>query len=80
MIVGELAATGANYSPSILGTVGIALGRTKARDLRRAKAISFSDLRDSAPVFIPFGNDGAIYEQYFAGTGASCNNDDDDND
>ncbi|MGB8694296.1 MAG: hypothetical protein WCD08_12395 [Steroidobacteraceae bacterium] len=79
MMVGELAATGANYSPSILGTVGIALGHTKARDLRKVGPISFSDLRDNAPLFVPFGSDGAIYEQYFSGTGASCNSDDDEN-
>ena len=29
MIVGELAATGAAYSPSILGTIGLAGGHTK---------------------------------------------------
>jgi hypothetical protein len=77
MIVGELAATGANYSPSILGTLGIASGQTKARDLRRVRPVNFSELRNGAPVFVPFGGDGAIYEQFYSGTGASCKNDDD---
>jgi dienelactone hydrolase len=77
MIVGALAATGAIYSPGILGTVGIASGQTKASDLRKVKPISFSELRNSAPVFVPFGRDGAIYEQFYLSKGASCSNDDD---
>jgi dienelactone hydrolase len=77
LIVGALAATGAVYSPSILGTVGIASGQTKASDLRKVKPIRFSELRNSAPVFVPFGKDGAIYEQFYSSTGASCSNDDD---
>ena len=78
MTVGALAPTGAAFSPGILGTIGIANGQTKARDLTKAKPVNFSQLRNNAPVFVPFGRDGAIYEQYYAGTGASCRSDDDD--
>ena len=78
MTVGALAPTGAAFSPSILGTIGLAAGQTKARGLRNAKPISFAELRNNGPVFLPFGSDGAIYEQYFLGTGASCRGDDDD--
>jgi len=70
--VGALAATGPIYAPGILGTVGIASGRTKARDLRKTRPIDFSGLRDAAAVFVPFGRDGAIYEQCYLGTDASC--------
>ena len=72
MIVGELAATGANFAPGILGTIGIATGQTKASDLRRTRPVSFSELRDAGPVFVPFGHDGAIYEQFYTGQGTSC--------
>jgi dienelactone hydrolase len=78
MIVGALAATGAVYSPGILGTLGIASGQTRASDLRKTRPIRFSDLRNSAPVFLPFGADGAIYEQFFGGITASCRDDDAD--
>jgi dienelactone hydrolase len=78
MTVGALAATGAAFSPGILGTIGLAGGQTKARDLRNAKPIDFSQLRNNAPVFLPFGRDGAIYDQYDVGTGNSCSIDDDD--
>jgi hypothetical protein len=72
MIVGELAATGTNFAPGILGTIGIATGQTKASDLRRTRPVSFNELRDAGPVFVPFGHDGAIYEQFYTGQGASC--------
>jgi hypothetical protein len=72
MIVGELAATGTNFAPGILGTIGIATGQTKASDLRRARPVSFSELRDAGPVSVPFGHDGAIYEQFYTGQGAFC--------
>ncbi len=72
MIVGELAATGTNFAPGILGTIGIAGGQTLARDLRRMKPVSFSALRRAGPVFVPFGHDGAIYEQFYTGQGAAC--------
>jgi hypothetical protein len=72
MIVGALAATGANFSPGILGTIGIAAGRSKASDLRRTRPRRFSALRDAGPVFVPFGSNGAIYEQFYTGKGASC--------
>jgi hypothetical protein len=75
MVVGELAATGANFAPGILGTIGIATGQTKAADLRRAKPVSFAELRNGGPVFVPFGRDGAIYEQYYTGQGGSCRED-----
>jgi dienelactone hydrolase len=72
MIVGELAATGTNFAPGILGTIGIATGQTKASELRRVRPVSFGGLRDGGPVFVPFGHDGAIYEQFYTGQGASC--------
>ena len=72
MIIGELAATGANFSPGILGTIGIAAGHTKASDLRHMRPIDFSALRNAGPVFVPFGTDAAIYEQFYTGKGASC--------
>ena len=72
MIVGGLAATGANFSPGILGTIGIAAGHTKAGDLRRMRPVNFSAMRGAGPVFVPFGADGAIYEQFYTGKGASC--------
>ena len=72
MIVGELASTGANFAPGILGTIGIATGQTKARNLRRVSPVSFSDLRDGGPIFVPFGHEGAIYEQFYTGQGSTC--------
>ena len=72
MIVGGLAATGANFSPGILGTIGIATGQTKAADLRRVRPTHFSALRDAGPVWVPFGRAGAIYEQFYTGQGGSC--------
>lgn len=77
MIVGELAATGAVYSPSILGTIGIAGGHTRVTDLRNVKPISFSELRDNGSVFVPFGSEDAIFEQFYSGTEASCAKHDD---
>ena len=73
IIVGELAHTGAAYSPSILGTVGLAGGHTKMRDLRSLNPISFSQLRDNGPIFKKFGSEDAIFEQFYAGTDPSCN-------
>jgi hypothetical protein len=67
MIVGELAATGANFSPGIFGTIGIADGKTKAKDLRRVRPVSFSELRDRGPLLVPFAHGGAIYEQFYKG-------------
>jgi hypothetical protein len=72
MTVGGLAPTGAGYSPAILGTIGIAAGGTKASQLRDAGPTRFGELRDKGPVFMPFGKDGAIYEQFYVGTGAPC--------
>ena len=80
MIIGALAATGAVYSPGILGTLGIASGQTKASDLRKTRPIRFSELRNSAPVFLPFGADGAIYEQFSGGIAAACRDEDADED
>jgi hypothetical protein len=77
LIVGALANTGPAYAPGILGTIGIAAGRTKARDLDETAPIDFSRLRGSRPVFIPFGSDGAIYEQFYAGIGPACSHSDD---
>ena len=75
LTIGELANTGAVFSPGILGTFGVATGQTKARNLRNARPIRFSQLRDNGSVFLPFGSDGAIYEQFYAGTGAACGDD-----
>jgi hypothetical protein len=78
MIIGSLAGTGPRYTPTILGTLGIASGQTKARDLRKTRPISFSALRDSAPVFHSFGARGAIYEQYYGAIQGSCGRDGDE--
>jgi hypothetical protein len=67
LTIGELAPTGASFSPSILGTLGIASGGTKSTDLRKVRPIDFGALRDGAPQFVPFGSDGAIYEQFYLG-------------
>ena len=67
MIVGELADTGADVSPSILGTVGIAGGHTPMRQLRNVKTTDFSALRDKGAVFMRFGEKGAIFEQFYTG-------------
>jgi hypothetical protein len=72
LIVGGLAATGANVSPGILGATGIAAGGTKARDLRSVRPISFSALRNMGPVFVPFGSVGENFKQCYVGQGASC--------
>jgi hypothetical protein len=45
--IGMLASTGPNYAPGILGTLGIASGRTRAVDFRKVKPIDFAA---SAPV------------------------------
>lgn len=78
IIVGALANTGAAYAPGIIGTIGIASGRTKARDLDEVRPTAFSRLRGSRPAFARFGNDSAIYEQFYTGSGAVCAKNDDD--
>lgn len=75
--IGELAHTGPNYAPNILGTIGIASGQTKARDFRKVKPIDFAALRGGPPVSLPFAHGGAIYAQYDAGVNGSCARDDD---
>ena len=80
IMIGELAATGAAFSPDILGTIGLATGQTRARDLRNVRPISFSELRNRPATFMPFGSKHAIYEQFYGGTRASCGHDHDDND
>ncbi len=72
ILVGELANTGAVYSPSILGTIGIAGGHTPIADLRRVAPVDFSSLRDRGEMFVPFGPEAAIFEQFEAGTKRSC--------
>jgi len=72
MIIDELANTGTVYSPSILGTLGIAGGHTHIKDLRKVKAVDFSKLRDNGSKFMPFGPEAAIFEQFWAGTERSC--------
>ena len=69
MIVEELANTGTVYSPSIIGTLGIAGGHTRIKDLRKVRATDFSKLRDRGSKFMPFGPEKAIFEQFYAGTG-----------
>ncbi len=80
LIVGELAATGAAFSPNILGTIGLATGQTKARNLRNVRPISFSELRNRSAAFMRFDGNHAIYEQFYAGTGASCRHEDGETD
>jgi dienelactone hydrolase len=75
--VGELANTGPNYAPGILGTIGIASGQTKATAFRSVKPIDFAALRDRPPVVLPFAHGGAIYEQYYQGVDRSCDHDND---
>jgi hypothetical protein len=72
MIIGQLGSSGAVSSPNILGTIGIASGTTKARDLKDVRPIDFSRLRGFGPVYLPFGDDAAIYQQFYNGTGATC--------
>ncbi len=82
MIVEELANTGTVYSPSIIGTLGIAGGHTSIEDLRRVRATDFSRLRDRGSRFMRFGPEKAIFEQFYAGTdkGVCKVSDDDDDD
>jgi hypothetical protein len=72
IIIQELANTGTVYSPSILGTIGIAGGHTRIKDLRKVKATDFSKLRDNGSKFMKFGPEEAIFEQFYAGTENSC--------
>ncbi len=72
MIVGELAHTGAAYSPSILGTIGIAGGHTRIADLRRVEPVNFSGLRDNGSAFVSFDSEAAIFEQFDSGSDVSC--------
>jgi len=70
--IAALAATGPNYAPNILGTIGIGSGNTRAEDLRSVRPIDFGALRNAAPVVMPFADGGAIYEQYDAGVSGAC--------
>ena len=76
--IGALASTGPNYAPGILGTIGIASGRTRAGDFRNVKPIDFAALRDGKPVVLPFADGGAIYAQYYQGISGHCQPADDD--
>jgi dienelactone hydrolase len=76
--IGALAATGPNYAPGILGTLGIASGTTRAADFRKVKPIDFAALRDGQPVVLPFTDGGAIYAQYYQGVSGYCHPADDD--
>jgi dienelactone hydrolase len=78
IIIGVLAPTGPNYAPGILGTLGIASGRTRAADFRKVKPIDFAALRDGPPVELPFADGGAIYAQYYQGVNGSCRATDED--
>jgi dienelactone hydrolase len=70
--IGALAATGPSYAPGILGTIGIASGRTRAGDFRNVKPIDFAALRDGPPVVRSFADGGAIYAQYYQGISGNC--------
>ncbi len=72
MIVEELANTGTVYSPSIVGTLGIAGGHTRIKDLRKVKPTDFSKLRDKGSKFMRFGPEEAIFEQFYTGTDKSA--------
>jgi hypothetical protein len=68
MIVEELANAGTVYSPSIIGTLGIAGGHTRIKDLRKVRSTDFSKLRNKGSRFMRFGPEKAIFEQFYAGT------------
>ena len=70
--IGALASTGPNYAPGILGTIGIASGRTRADDFRKVRPIDFAVLKDGNPVMRPFAHGGAIYAQYYQGVSGAC--------
>ena len=73
--IGELADTGPNYAPGILGTIGVASGQTKAAEFGTVKPIDFAALRGGPPVMLKFAHGGAIYDQYYKGIGATCSGD-----
>lgn len=73
--IGELANTGPNYAPGILGTIGVASGQTRAADFAKVKPIDFTALRGEPPVMLKFAEGGAIYEQYYKGIEGSCDRD-----
>jgi dienelactone hydrolase len=73
--IGTLAATGPNYAPGILGTIGIASGETRADDVGRVRPIDFAALRDGPPISKPFAHGGAIYAQYYQGVSGACRSD-----
>lgn len=75
--IGALAATGPNYAPGILGTIGIASGQTRAVDFDRIQPVDFGALRNRPPVVLPFARGGAIYAQYDQGVSGSCRAHDD---
>ncbi len=72
IIIGALASTGPNYAPGILGTLGVASGRTRAQNFRKVRPIDFGALRDGPPVTLPFAQGGAIYAQYYQGVSGRC--------
>jgi dienelactone hydrolase len=76
--IGALASTGPNYAPTILGTIGIASGTTRADDFRNVRPIDFAALRGGTPVKRAFADGGAIYEQYYQGVSGACQPADDD--
>ncbi len=75
LTIGALAPTGTSYAPGILGTIGIASGETSAGDLQRTPPIRFGALRGGAPAWLPFGSQGAIYDQYYEGINGACHGD-----
>jgi dienelactone hydrolase len=76
--IGALAATGPNYAPGVLGTLGIASGQTRASDFRKVKPIDFAALRNGPPRVLPFADGGAIYSQYYQGVSGACRPTEDD--
>lgn len=72
LTIGELAGTGPSYAPGILGTIGVASGKTAAADFRAVTPIDFGALRGAPPEMVKFADGGAIYEQYYQGVEAHC--------
>ena len=70
--IGQLADTGPNYAPGILGTIGIASGQTRASEFRRVRPVDFAALRDGPPAMFEFAHGGAIYDQFYQGISAAC--------
>lgn len=71
--IGELAETGPNYAPNILGTIGIASGQTAPAAFGDTGPMDLGALRGRPAQILPFAGGGAIYDQYDQGVAGSCN-------